>query len=123
MLYGTTKMSLFNTLNAVFLRLSTVPGLGFLYEWVHELEQRRMRRQAIIGTYKGYVSSIKDAGKEAGKAVPGRGGQGNQAGDVDSVGHDRPGGPSEDSRRGRDNDFDDDLDQDYEDDDFESYLQ
>jgi hypothetical protein len=116
-------MGLLNALEPVFIRLSTVPGLGFLHEWVHELQMRKMRREAVISTYKGYVSSIKDAGKEAGRAVRGQGGQGDQGGEGDGAGDDRAGGPSDDGRRGREYDDDDDLVEDYEDDDFESYLQ
>jgi len=115
-------MSLLNAIDAVFIRLSTVPGLGFLHEWVHALQVRKMRREGMIGTYKGYVRSLSDAGSEAKKQMRGPS-HGDHGGDSDSGGHGRPDESSDDGRKGRQYANDDDFDEDYEDDDFESYLQ
>jgi hypothetical protein len=124
-------MSLLHALEGLFLRLSIIPGFGFLYEYVHELETQHGRRRAIVANYRGYVSTLKDAGKDVKNlghhGHEGHGHEGHSGHDEaeSGLGHgadsSRHGGES--SRRGHASADAHDYDEDDFEDDFESYLQ
>src|SRR5215207_1486518 len=56
-------MSILHYLDNIFLRLSVIPGLGFLHDYVHELETQKNRREQMFDTYKGYGRSLREAGE------------------------------------------------------------
>ncbi len=133
-------LSIVHMLEAVLIRLSAIPGLGFLYDYLHELETQQTRRRMMVDTYKGYGRSLREAGKAAKHGGHGHGHEGHgghdEHDDHDAHGkHDkrgksarpaaRPGRGGQVARTSQNQEDDpDDLEADYyEDDDFESYLQ
>jgi hypothetical protein len=130
-------LSIVHMLEAVLVRLSMIPGLGFLYDYLHELETQQIRRRQMVDTYKGYGRSL----REAGQAVK-HGGHGHGHGEHEEheehQGRGKPGKHGKSARpaarpgrggqvartsQGKEDDPSD-LEEDYyEDDDFESYLQ
>jgi hypothetical protein len=128
------NMKIFHYLDAIFVRLSVIPGLGFLHDYVEELETQQTRRQQLANTYRGYGRALRDAGK----AAKDGGHHGHEEGHDKSDEHEghgkrakrggppaRPGRGGQVARKAREKEAEsDDLDEDlYEDDDFESYLQ
>jgi hypothetical protein len=129
-------MKIFHYLDGIFIKLSVIPGLGFLHDYVEELETQQSRRRQITNTYGGYGRALRDAGG----AVKHGGHHGNEehaTGD-EHEGHGkhakrgrrggppaRPGRGGQVARRAQEKEpKSDDADEDYyEDDDFESYLQ
>lgn len=129
-------LSIVHMLEAVLTRLSMIPGLGFLYDYLHELESQHLRRQQMVDTYKGYGRSLREAGKAAKHGGHGHG-HGHE-GPEEHADHGKhgqrgksarpaakPGRGGQVARAHHGNEEDpDDLEKDYyEDDDFESYLQ
>ena len=124
-------MKIFHYLDAIFIKLSIIPGLGFLHEYVEELEIQQQRRQILAERYGGYASALRDAGKAAKHGGHGHdehvehevhGKSGKKAGRGGRWGRPSRGGPV--ARPSSKIEEEDDLDEDYgEDDDFESYLQ
>lgn len=127
-------LSIVHMLEAVLIRLSAIPGLGFLYDYLHELETQQLRRRQMVDTYKGYGRSLREAGKAAK-----HGGQGQGHGEHEEPqGHGKPskrgksvrpaarpgrGGQVARTSQGKEDDPSDLEENYYEDDDFESYLQ
>jgi ribosomal protein L12E/L44/L45/RPP1/RPP2 len=64
-------MKLVGLFEGVILKLSVIPGLGFLQSYVTELHGRQTVIQQKIGAYKGYVRAAHDAGADV--AQVGRG--------------------------------------------------
>jgi hypothetical protein len=130
-------LSIVHMLEAVLVRLSMIPGLGFLYDYLHELETQQLRRRQMVDTYKGYGRALRDAGQQAKQGGHGHG-HGDHGGHEEEGGHGAPGKRGKSARpaarpgrggqvarsgQGKEDDPDD-LEADYyEDDDFESYLQ
>jgi hypothetical protein len=124
-------------LEAVLVRLSAIPGLGFLYDYLHELETQQIRRRQMVDTYKGYGQSLREAGKAAKHGGHGHG-HGEEGEHEKHKGHGKPvkrgksarpaarpgtGGQVARSSEGKEGDPSDLEENYYEDDDFESYLQ
>jgi hypothetical protein len=124
-------------LEAVLVRLSMIPGLGFLYDYLHELESQHLRRRQMVDTYKGYGRALREAGQAAKHGNHGHGHEGHDAheehprhGKRGKRGKSGPpaakpgrGGQVARAHQGKEEDPSD-LEEDYyEDDDFESYLQ
>jgi hypothetical protein len=130
-------MKFLHYLDGIFIRLSTIPGLGFLHDYVHELETQKHRRGQLVDTYKGYGRALRDAGGAVrhGGHGHGHGEAGDQADQKShgkQVNHGKSARPAAKPGRGgqvaraSQGKVDDpsDLEEDYyEDDDFESYLQ
>ena len=128
-------MKILHYLDAIFMRLSIIPGLGFLHEYVHELEVQKGKREQMANTYRGYARSLRDAG-EAAKHGGHHGGHDEHGKHDEAKGHGkqakrgrrgappaRPGTGGHAARKAPEKeDSDSDVDF-YEDDDFESYLQ
>lgn len=123
-------MKIFHYLDSIFIKLSVIPGLGFLHEYVEELEIQQQRRRQLTDQYRGYAGALRDAGKSA------KGGGHGHGGHEDHESHEKPGKKAGRGRWGRPargaqaarrpakKEEEDDLEEDYhEDDDFESYLQ
>ena len=129
-------LSIVHMLEAVLVRLSMIPGLGFLYDYLHELESQHLRRQQMVDTYKGYGRALREAGQSAKHGGHGHGHEGHEAheehahGKRGKRGKSGPptakpgrGGQVARAHQGKEEDPSD-LEEDYyEDDDFESYLQ
>jgi hypothetical protein len=130
---------LVHMLEAVLIRLSMIPGLGFLYDYLHELETQQLRRRQMVDTYKGYGRALRDAGGAAKHGGHGHGhdheGHDEHAEHADHGKHGKRGksgppaakpgrgGQVARAQQGKEEDPAD-LEEDYyEDDDFESYLQ
>ena len=115
-------MSLFHLIEGVFVRLSVVPGLGFLHEYVHEMETHHTRRDQTVAKYRGYVQAIRGAGHDI---AHGGHGEHDEHAEDSSRGHSRHGASSGQGQQVKEDNFDDDSSNNYyeEDDDFESYLQ
>jgi hypothetical protein len=64
-------MKLVSLVEGIILKLSVIPGLGFLQSYVQELHGRQTQIQQRIGAYRGYVRAARDAGAEV--AQVGRG--------------------------------------------------
>ncbi len=125
-------MSFFHLIEGVFLKLSIIPGLGFLEEYVHELETSNSRRKQQIEKYRGYGRALRESGSDVRHgghhghhdhdehdehAKHGKQGKhGDRAGRPGSGGHVHKGHEKEEEPDGLEEDY-------YEDDDFESYLQ
>lgn len=125
-------MKILHYLDAIFIKLSVIPGLGFLHGYVEELEIQQQRRQVAADKYRGFASALRDAGGAAVKGGHGHGEHGDheapekpakrgkgrrKAGRTGSRGHvARPVDGKEGDPDGTDENY-------YEDDDFESYLQ
>jgi hypothetical protein len=92
-------MKLFSLVENVFLKLSGVPGLGFLSGYVTEFHSRKTRLRQTADLYRGYVASVRDAGGEVVQAT--RGSKKDEESDADE----------------------DEVENNYEEDDDESYLQ
>jgi hypothetical protein len=90
-------MKLGSVLEGLMLKLSVIPGLGFLASYVTEFRGRTTVIQQKIGAYKGYVRAARDAGADVAEA--GRG-----------------------LRRNEEPEEEEEVEEDYEEDD-ESYLQ
>jgi hypothetical protein len=130
--------SIVHMLEAVLTRLSMIPGLGFLYDYLHELESQHLRREQMVDTYKGYGRALREAGQAAKHGGHGHGhgheGHGHEEhADQGKQGKHRKnarpaakpgrGGQVARAHQGKEEDPHD-LEEDYyEDDDFESYLQ
>jgi hypothetical protein len=129
--------SIIHMLEAVLVRLSVIPGLGFLYDYLHELETQQIRRRQMVDTYKGYGTSLREAGKAAkhgphghGHSEEGEHEKHKEPGKLGKRGKSTPpaarpgrGGQVARASGGKEGDPVD-LEEDYyEDDDFESYLQ
>jgi hypothetical protein len=128
-------MKILHYLDAIFIRLSVIPGLGFLHEYVEEIEIQVFRRRLLADRYRGYARSLREAGdaaKHGGHGHDDHGGHGEHEGH--KKGGKRGGAgshPAHSSSKGQaarpshekeDVESDDDYYED-EDDDFESYLQ
>jgi hypothetical protein len=126
-------MNILQSLDAIFIRLSVIPGLGFLHDYVHELQTQKHRRRQMVDTYKGYGQALREAGQ-----ATRNGGQGEASDHAEQKGRGKPGKRGKSARpaakpsrggqvartkQGKEDDPSD-LEEDYyEDDDFESYLQ
>ncbi len=124
-------MKILHYLDAIFIRLSVIPGLGFLHQYVQELEIQQQRRRVAADKYRGYAGALRGAGEAAKHGGHGHGehgehkdhgkpdkktGRGGRSG--------RPARGGQVARPSPKKQEDDDLEEDYyEDDDFESYLQ
>jgi hypothetical protein len=125
-------MKIFHYLDAIFIKLSAIPGLGFLHDYVEELEIQQQRRRIAVDQFRGYGRSLREAGHAAK-----HGGHHGHEEHGEHSGHDSHNKHNKDAKRGgiaghsarsegaHDADEDpEDLEEDYyEDDDFESYLQ
>ena len=65
------KMKLVSLVEGVILKLSVIPGFGFLQSYVQELHGRKAVIEQRIGSYKGYVRSARDAGSDVAQAACG----------------------------------------------------
>jgi hypothetical protein len=126
-------MNILHYVDAIFIKLSAIPGLGFLHEYVEELEIQQQRRRILTEQYRGYAGALREAGDAAKHGGHGHGGHGHgghdehegqgkhskKAGRGGRWGRPAPGGKvARPSRK-----EEDESEEDYEDDDFESYLQ
>lgn len=50
------------------LKLSVIPGLGFLASYVSEFHGHTSKIQQKVGAYRGYVRAVRDAGGEVAEA-------------------------------------------------------
>jgi hypothetical protein len=64
-------MKLVSLVEKVIVRLSVIPGLGFLQSYVQELHGRHTAIEQKIGAYRGYVRAARDAGAEVSQATRG----------------------------------------------------
>ena len=64
-------MKLFSLVENVFLKLSGVPGLGFLSGYVREFHARKTTLHYKADLYRGYVSSVREAGGDVVQAARG----------------------------------------------------
>ena len=130
-------MKILHYFEAIFIKLSIIPGLGFLHDYVEELEIQQQRRRILTQQYRGYAGALREAGDAARHGPHGHG-------DDDHGNHEEPekrgkrakprktsrptarpgrGGQVARAQQGKEEDPED-LESDYyEDDDFESYLQ
>jgi hypothetical protein len=132
-------MKIIHYLDAIFIKLSIIPGLGFLHEYVEELEIQQQRRRLLTQQYRGYAGALREAGDAAQHGGHGHGGHEDHGKHEEHGGHGKPakrgkksappaarpgrGGQVARASQGKEEDPDD-LEPDYyEDDDFESYLQ
>jgi hypothetical protein len=70
-------MKLFSLVENVILKLGGLPGLGFLTSYVTDFHGRTTRLKQTRDLYKGYVTSVRDAGGEIAQAT--RGGKAQEA--------------------------------------------
>lgn len=64
-------MNLFTVIERVMVRLSAIPGLRFLGDYVHDFHSRETKIQQVVSGYKGYVSAAREAGGEVARAARG----------------------------------------------------
>ena len=128
-------MNILHYVDAIFIKLSAIPGLGFLHEYVEELEIQQQRRRILTDQYRGYAGALREAGKAAKDGGHGHG----HGGHDEHEGHEkhgkkvkrggrwgRPapkGAPKGKVARPSRKEEDEPEEDYYEDDDFESYLQ
>ena len=74
-------MRLFSFVETLMVRLSTLPGLGFLSTYVAEYHTRRGKIQHQISAYQGYVRTVRQAGADVAEA--GRGAKREEPSDDD----------------------------------------
>ena len=55
-------MKILHYLDAIFISLSVIPGLGFLHEYVQELEIQQQDATGAADKYRGYAGALRDAG-------------------------------------------------------------
>ena len=91
-------MRLFSAIETVMVRLSALPGLGFLSGYVSEYHSRAGKLQHQVSAYQGYVRTVRQAGADV--AEVGRG-----------------------SKREEPSDDEDEYIEEYDEDDDESYMQ
>jgi len=118
-------MNLFHVVEKVFLRLSVVPGLGFLHEYVHEMETRKTERQQVVSKYRSYVQAVRGAASVTSEAAHGTGEHGSAKHGPAKRGPAQD-GPAQDvsAQHAKDlrEDCEDENDEDEDYDDFESYM-
>lgn len=64
-------MKLFSLVESVILKVGGIPGLGFLSSYVTEVHSRKTRMGQQANLYRGYVTSVRDAGGEVVQAARG----------------------------------------------------
>ena len=64
-------MKLFSLVESVILKVGGLPGLGFLSSYVTEFHSRKTRIGYQANLYRGYVTSVRDAGGEVAQAARG----------------------------------------------------
>jgi hypothetical protein len=64
-------MNLFSVIEKVMLKLSDIPGLRFLGEYVHDFHSRETKIQQAVSGYQGYVRAAREAGGEVANASRG----------------------------------------------------
>jgi hypothetical protein len=124
-------MKIFHYLDGIFIKLSIIPGLGFLHQYVQELEVQKQRRRTLTDQYRGYAGALREAGQAAKHGGHGHGEHHEPAEHGKAPKKTKRGGrwgrPAPGGRVARPSpkkEEDVDVEEDYyEDDDFESYLQ
>ena len=61
-------MKLGSVFEGLLLKLSVIPGLGFLASYVSEFRGHTTKIQQRVGAYRGYVRAVRDAGGEVAEA-------------------------------------------------------
>ena len=92
-------MQIVSFLERLMMKLSALPGLGFLTTYVTDFHSRQGQIQARVTRYKGYVSTVREVGGDVGQAA----------------------GGSKKNQEAEDEEYP--QDQDYDDEDDESYMQ
>jgi hypothetical protein len=64
-------MNLFSVVENVMVKLSAIPGLRFLGDYVHDFHSRETKIKQVVSGYQGYVSAARDAGGEVANATRG----------------------------------------------------
>jgi hypothetical protein len=64
-------MKLFSLVESVILKVGGLPGLGFLTSYVTDFHSRKTRIRQRAELYRGYVTSVRDAGGEVAQAARG----------------------------------------------------
>jgi hypothetical protein len=64
-------MKIVSLVEGVIIKLSVIPGLGFLASYVTELHGRKTHANQMIQMYSGYVRSAREAAGDVNQAVRG----------------------------------------------------
>ena len=67
--FWSQKMQIFSSLERLMIKLSALPGLGFLASYVSDFHGRTGQIQSRVNRYKGYVSTVREVGGDVGQAA------------------------------------------------------
>jgi hypothetical protein len=65
------KMKLVSLVEGLIIKLSVIPGLGFLSSYVTELHGRKTHMNQMVQMYTGYVRTAREAAGDVNQAVRG----------------------------------------------------
>ena len=64
-------MNIFSIVEPIIQRLSSLPGLGFLHNYVMDFHSRKEQIRGQVQRYQGYVSTVRGAGADVAQAARG----------------------------------------------------